>query len=155
MAMRSAIKALLIFAFTTTAFAQDPAMDILHRTAEAYRIASQTEFKVTIQEMVDGGARVSERAAFLRPEFDQIDQHIQKAAIAREERYIHQGKPVSVVVVQVIRDQWPSGTLPGTEFAMYRIDEETYEVDKVSAFAGSRHGDRPVRQRAASAGRDG
>ena len=129
-------KAVLFFAFAATALASDSAMEILHRTAETYRQSGQTEFKVTIQKLESGGERVSERSAVLRPGFDQIDQHVRSAQIAREERYIQQGKPVTIVIVRVMRDEWPEGTLPGAQFAMYRIDERTFEVYKVSTYAG-------------------
>jgi peroxiredoxin len=69
------------------------------------------------------------------PGFDQIDQHVRSAEIAREERYIQQGKPVAIVIVRVMRDQWPEGTLPGVQFAMYRIDQKTFQVYKVSTYA--------------------
>jgi len=112
------------------------AAEILHRTAETYRKSGKTEFNVTIQKLENRGERVSERSAVLRPEFDQIDQHVQSAAIARKERYIQEGKPVNIVIVRVMRDKWPEGTLPGAQFAMYRIDQETFEVYKVSTYAG-------------------
>lgn len=140
--MKIALKALLFLAFATTAlapsaFADGSAMEILHRVAGAASVTGQAEFKVTIQTIENGGDRASERSAYLRPGFDQVDQHVRSADIMREERYIHQGKPVRVVIVRVTRDAWPVGTLPGAEFSMYRIDEETYEVYKVSTFAGS------------------
>lgn len=132
-----AIKAVLLFAFAATALAQDPALEILHRTAQTYRKSGQTEFNVTLQKIENGGEKVSERSAVCRPRFDQIDQHLQSAAIAREERYILQGKPVAIVIVRVTRDEWPEGTLPGAEFANYRIDQKTFKVYKVSTYAGS------------------
>ena len=135
--MGGAMKAVLLLAFAATAFANDSAMEILHRTAETYRKSGQTEFNVTIQKLENGGEKVSERSAVLRPGFDQIDQHVRSAAIAREERYILQGKPVAIVIVRVMRDEWPEGTLPGAQFAMYRIDQKTFKVYKVSTYAGS------------------
>ncbi len=134
---RSAMKTVLLLAFAATAFANDSAMEFLHRTAETYRKSGQTEFNVTVQKFENAGARVSERSAVLRPGFDRIDQHVSSATIAREERYIQQGKPVAIVIVRVARDEWPEGTLPGTQFAMYRIDEKTFEVYKVSTYAES------------------
>jgi len=130
------MKAVLLLAFAATAFANDSAMEILQRTAKAYRQSGQTEFNVTIQKVENGGGKVSEGPAVLRPGFDQIDQHVQSAAIAREERYIYQGKPVAIVIVRVMRDEWPEGTLPGAQFAMYRIDQKTFKVYKVSTYAG-------------------
>jgi len=105
--MAGAMKAVLLLAFAATAFANDSAMEILHRTAETYRKSGRTEFNVTIQRIENGGERVSEHSAARRPGFDQIDQHVQSAAIAREERYIQQGKPVAIVIVRVTRDEWP------------------------------------------------
>ena len=135
--MGGAMKAVLLLAFAATAFANDSAMEILHRTAETYRKSGQTEFNVTLQKLENAGQKVSEGSAVLRPGFDQIDQHVRSAAIAREERYILRGKPVAIVIVQVMRDEWPEGTLPGAQFAMYRIDQKTFKVYKVSSYAGS------------------
>jgi peroxiredoxin len=113
----------------------DSAMEILHRTAETYRKSGESEFNVTIQKLENGGEKVSERSAVRRPGFDQIDQHVRSAVIAREERYIQQGKPVAIVIVRVMRDEWPEGTLPGAGYAMYRIDQKTFKVYKVSTYA--------------------
>ena len=128
------MKAVLLLAFAATAFANDSAMDILHRTAETYRKSGKVEFHVTIQKIENGGERISERSAVRRPGFDQIDQHVKSADIAREERYIQQGKPVGIVIVRVARDQWPVGMAPGAQFAMYRIDQKTFQVYKVSTY---------------------
>ena len=128
------MKAVLLLAFAATAFANDSAMDILHRTAETYRKSGKVEFNVTIQKIENGGERISERSAVRRPGFDQIDQHVKSADIAREERYIQQGKPVGIVIVRVARDRWPEGTAPGAQFAMYRIDQKTFQVYKVSTY---------------------
>lgn len=113
----------------------DSAMEILHRTAETYRNSGKTEFNVTIQMLENGGEKVSERSGVRRPGFDQIDQHVRSALIAREERYITQGTPVAIVIVRVMRDEWPEGTLPSARFAMYRIDQKTFMVYKVSTYA--------------------
>jgi peroxiredoxin len=121
---------------TDSASINDSAMEILHRTAETYRKSGKTEFNVTLQKFENGGEKVSERSTVLRPGLDQIDQHVRGAVIAREERYIQQGKPVAIVIVRVMRDEWPEGTLPGAQFAMYRIDQKTFEVYKVSTYAG-------------------
>jgi len=129
------MKAVLLLAFAAAAYGKDSAMDILHRTAETYRKSGKTEFNVTVQKLENGGQTVSERSELCRPGFDQIDQHVKEASIAREERYIQQGKPVAIVIVRVTRDQWPEGTLPGAQFAMYRIDQKTFEVYKVSTYA--------------------
>jgi peroxiredoxin len=99
--------------------------------------ASQRKIICTLQKLENGGEKVSERSALRRPGFDQIDQHVRSALIAREERYIQQGKPVAIVVVRVMRDEWPEGTLPGAEFAMYRIDQKTFQVYKVSTYVGN------------------
>jgi peroxiredoxin len=131
------MKAVLFLFFAATAFANDSAMEILHRTAEVYRKSGQTEFNVTIQQLDNRGGTVSERSAVLRPGFDQIDRHVRKAEIAREERYIQQGMPVAIVIVRVMRDKWPEDTLPGAQSAMYRIDQRTFKVYKVSTYAES------------------
>ena len=122
---------------TDSASIDNSAMEILHRTAKTFRKSGPAEFSVTIQKLENGGEKVSERRAVLRPGFDQIDRHVRGAAIAREERYIQQGKPVAIVIVRVMRDEWPEGTLPGAQYAMYRIDQKTFEVYKVSTYAGS------------------
>jgi len=122
---------------TNSELINDSAMEILHRTAETYRKSGETEFTVPLQKLENGGEKVSERSAVRRPGFDQIDQHVRSAEIAREERYIQQGKPVAVVIVRVMRDEWPEGTLSGAEFAMYRIDQKTFQVYKVSTYAGN------------------
>jgi peroxiredoxin len=120
---------------TDSELINDSAMEILHSTAQTYRNSDKTEFNVTIQKFENGGEKVSERSAMCRPGFDQIDQHVRSALIAREERYIQQGKPVAIVIVRVMRDEWPEGTLPRAGFAMYRIDQKTFEVYKVSTYA--------------------
>lgn len=140
--MGGAVKTVLSLTFTAatfaaTAFAQNSAMDILHHTADAYRHSGQTEFHVTLQEVENRGEKVSGRSAVVHPGFDQIDQHVQSAVIARQERYNQQGKPVAIVIVRVTRDEWREGTLPGAQFAMYRIDQQTFEVYKVSTYAGN------------------
>jgi thiol-disulfide isomerase/thioredoxin len=66
--------------------------------------------------------------------FEQIDQHVTNADIAREEQFIVEGTPVPVYVVRVVRDQWPPG-LAGTQFAMYRIDKKTFAVYKVITYS--------------------
>jgi len=131
------MKTILLLAFATTAFADQAAMDILHRTAETYRKMGRTESNVTIQMLRNGGARVSEHTAMRAVAFDQVDEHVKDAEISREERYIEQGKPVAIVIVRVVRDQWPEGTLAGAQFAMYRIGKQTYQVYKVSTYAAS------------------
>ena len=128
------MKAVLLLAFAVAAFANDSAMDILHRTAETYRKSGKIEFNATIQKIENGGEKVSERSAVRHPGFDQIDKHVRSADIAREERYIQQGKPVAIVIVRVMRDEWPEGTAPGAQFAMYRIDQKTFRVYKVSTY---------------------
>jgi peroxiredoxin/outer membrane lipoprotein-sorting protein len=57
--------------------------------------------------------------------FEEIDQHVTGAAIAREESFVVQGKPTPIYVVRVEREAWPKGT-----FAMYRIDQKTFAVYK-------------------------
>ncbi len=65
-------------------------------------------------------------------DFENIDQHVADAVIMREEHYIAEGKPVLVYVVAVARDRWPPGTLPGAQFMMYRIDEQSFAVHEVT-----------------------
>jgi len=129
------MKTVLLFAFAAAAFAQNQAMDILHRTADTYKKLGRSEVPVTVQTLQNGGAKVSERSVAKPLAFDQIDQHVTRATIAREERYMENGKPVGIVIVQVTRDEWPKGTLPGVQFAMYRIDKATNRVYKVSTYA--------------------
>ena len=57
--------------------------------------------------------------------FEEVDQHVTSAAIAREESFLVNHKPTPIYVVRVERDDWPKGT-----FAMYRIDRETFAVYK-------------------------
>jgi len=68
-------------------------------------------------------------------EFEHIDQHVKRATLAREERLMVNGRPVPIYVVHVIRDRWPAGSLAGTEFAMYRIDQKTFAVHKAITYA--------------------
>jgi thiol-disulfide isomerase/thioredoxin/outer membrane lipoprotein-sorting protein len=162
------------------AIGADPdALDILHRTASAYRSLKTYEFQVTVQTVQ--GSKVSVRrltesgsqpgkyrfedqeprgelrvgdgraewvftpesnqyskaalAATPIAEFEQIDQNVTDADLAREERYVVDGKPVPIYVVRVSRDRWPAGSLAGTEFAMYRIDRKTFAVYKVVTYS--------------------
>jgi thiol-disulfide isomerase/thioredoxin len=57
--------------------------------------------------------------------FEEIDQHVSGASVAREELFVVDGKPTPIYVVRVERDQWPKDT-----FAMYRIDQKTFAVYK-------------------------
>ena len=59
------MKALLLLAFAAAAFANDSAMEILHRTADTYRKSGKIEFNVTIQKLENDGENVSERSAVL------------------------------------------------------------------------------------------
>ncbi len=68
-------------------------------------------------------------------DLENIDQHVSEAAIAREESYVVDGKPVPVLVVRVIRDRWPKGTLKGAQFVMYRIDENNFKVYKANTYS--------------------
>ncbi len=68
-------------------------------------------------------------------DLENIDQHVTQAEFAREELYEVDGKRVPVVVVRVTRDQWPKDTLSGTQFAMYRIDENNFKVYKAITYA--------------------
>jgi peroxiredoxin/outer membrane lipoprotein-sorting protein len=64
----------------------------------------------------------------------EIDQHVTDAGIAREDLFVVNGKAVPVYVVEVARDRWPAGTIPGAQFAMYRIDEKTFVVYKAAIY---------------------
>jgi peroxiredoxin/outer membrane lipoprotein-sorting protein len=79
-------------------------------------------------------------AASVNPitDFENIDQHVAYTVIMREEKYIADGNPVMVYVVAVVRDHWPPGTLPGVQFMMYRIDEETFAVHAVTTHTPDR-----------------
>jgi peroxiredoxin/outer membrane lipoprotein-sorting protein len=68
-------------------------------------------------------------------DFEQIDQHVTGARIAREELFAVDGKPTPIYVVNVTRDQWPKGALAGAGNAMYRIDKSTFAVYKVIYYA--------------------
>ena len=68
-------------------------------------------------------------------DFESIDQHISQAQFAREELFVVDGKPVPVVVVKVIRDRWPKGTLKGAQLVMYRIDENNFRVYKAITYS--------------------
>jgi peroxiredoxin/outer membrane lipoprotein-sorting protein len=57
--------------------------------------------------------------------FEEIDQHVSSASVAREELFVVGGKPTPIYVVRVERDQWPKDT-----YAMYRIDQKTFAVYK-------------------------
>jgi len=63
-------------------------------------------------------------------EFETIDQHIREAEIAREELFEVDGRRVPILVVRVIRDQWPSSFPRDVQFAMYRIDEGSFRIYK-------------------------
>jgi peroxiredoxin/outer membrane lipoprotein-sorting protein len=62
--------------------------------------------------------------------FQQIDQNVSSASIAREETLRIGGKPVDCYVIHVERRQWPEGSDPATRFAMYRIDKKSFVVHK-------------------------
>jgi thiol-disulfide isomerase/thioredoxin len=154
-------------------------MEILQRTAAAYRDLHSFEFAVTVQTLRDGTVserRLTESGAgpgkyrleeedprgevrvgdgrtqwtFSRAsneytkaapaatpfvgEFEQIDQQVTSAQIARREQFVADGKTVPIYVVRVMRDRWPAGSPEGIQFAMYRIDQKTYQVYKVSTY---------------------
>jgi len=140
------------------------AMEVLQHTAGTYRALQSYEFRVTVQtirgakvserhlreaglklgkyrredEDAPGEARVADSAAGTSAgAFEQIDQHVKNAEIAREEQYAVNGKPVQVYVVRVARDQWPEGGLAGAQYAMYRIDKKSFAVHKVSTYSST------------------
>ena len=65
----------------------------------------------------------------------EIDRHVREASIAREEEFLVNGKPVPIYVVNVVRDQWPRGSIEGAEHTMYRIDRETFVVYKAITYS--------------------
>jgi len=52
-------------------------------------------------------------------DFEQIDQHVTGASVAREELFAVDGKPKPIYVVRVTRDQWPKAALAGATNSMY------------------------------------
>ena len=67
-------------------------------------------------------------------DLEEIDQHVKKATIAREDLYEVDGKSVPVYVVMLSRDRWPEGTPSGVYMASYRIDEESFKVYGVNYY---------------------
>jgi len=65
----------------------------------------------------------------------QIDRHVREASIARQEQFLVNGKPVPIYVVNVVRDQWPSGSIEGAENTMYRIDQQSFVVYKAITYS--------------------
>ena len=78
---------------------------------------------------------MTEETATPISEFEHIDQHVKQATFAREETIVVNGQHVPIYVVQVMRDRWPRGTLPGSLFAMYRIDQKTFTVLKAITYS--------------------
>lgn len=68
-------------------------------------------------------------------EFENIDQNVTEATIAREEMFMVEGKPVPVYVIMVKRSRWPVGTPPHATFVSYRVDEQSFMVDKAITYA--------------------
>jgi thiol-disulfide isomerase/thioredoxin len=114
--------------------AEPSATQILQRSAAAYRNLRQSEFHATVQ-TVEGGKASQKEAEESAAPLRQIDQNVKLATIDRQEQYVVDGKAAPVFVVRVVRDPWPAGTLPGAQFAMYRIDRRTYLVHKVITYA--------------------
>jgi len=67
--------------------------------------------------------------------FEQIDQDVSSASIAREETFAVAGKPRPIYVVRVTRKRWPQAVPAGVQNAMYRIDKATLAVYKVIYYA--------------------
>jgi len=67
-------------------------------------------------------------------DLEEINQHVKKAVIAREDLYEVDGKSVPVYVVMLSRDRWPEGTPSGVYMASYRIDEESFKVYGVNYY---------------------
>ena len=65
----------------------------------------------------------------------EIDRHVRESSIAREEQFLVNGKPVPIYVVNVVRDQWPRGSIEGAEHTMFRIDRESFVVYKAITYS--------------------
>jgi peroxiredoxin/outer membrane lipoprotein-sorting protein len=65
----------------------------------------------------------------------EIDQHVRRASIARQEQFLVNGKSVPIYVVDVVRDQWPRGSLEGAEHTMFRIDQASFVVYKAITYS--------------------
>jgi len=65
----------------------------------------------------------------------QIDKHVQRANLAREEQFVVDGKPVAIYVVDVERNQWPRGSIEGAQHTMYRIDRQSFVVYKAITYS--------------------
>ena len=65
----------------------------------------------------------------------EIDRHVRLASIARQEQFLVNGNPVPIYVVNVVRDQWPRGSIEGAEHTMYRIDLQTFVVYKAITYS--------------------
>ena len=74
---------------------------------------------------------ISQPVRTSRTAFEQIDQHVKRAEIAREEQYTVNGKPVPVYVVRVMRNRWPVHDFADINLAMYRMDKKSFVVYKV------------------------
>jgi thiol-disulfide isomerase/thioredoxin/outer membrane lipoprotein-sorting protein len=68
-------------------------------------------------------------------DFENIDQNVTEATLAREELFVVDGKPVPVYVVMVTRNRWSAGAPPHTNFVAYRVDKQSFEVYKVITYA--------------------
>jgi peroxiredoxin/outer membrane lipoprotein-sorting protein len=65
----------------------------------------------------------------------EVDQHVRTAEIAREEQFLVDGKSVPIYVINVVRDQWPRGTIEGAQNTMYRIDRHSFAVYKAITYS--------------------
>jgi peroxiredoxin/outer membrane lipoprotein-sorting protein len=65
----------------------------------------------------------------------EIDQHVLQASIARDEEFLVNGKAVPIYVVNVVRNQWPAGSIEGAQNTMYRIDRSTFAVYKAITYS--------------------
>ena len=115
-------------------YGEPSATGILEHTAATYRSLKGYEAQVT-EQTIRGGTVSERHFTQTAPAFTEIDRNIARAGVAREENLIVDGKPVPVWVVEVTYSTWPAGSLPGAQFAMYRIDKETFAVRKAIEYA--------------------
>src|ERR1035438_9458002 len=149
--MRSRLIALVLAAPCLT-FAAGSAPEILQHVAAIYHDLRSYEVRVTAQTV--RGSDVSERhfaetgsgPGKYRVEFDNANSELRvgdgqdewlfrPASNAREEQFLVNGNPVPIYVVNVVRDQWPRGSIEGAEHTMYRIDRESFVVYKAITYS--------------------
>src|SRR5262249_22873056 len=68
-------------------------------------------------------------------DFQNIDQNVTGATLAREEMFMVDGKSVPVYVIMVKRSRWPASAPPDPDFVAYRVDEQNFRVYKAITYA--------------------